>query len=569
MTFTNRVRTRKKHKKLAVALLGVTAVGLAGPIQAQTQGTIGQGGAFSPLSPFAPIPTQSSVLPNPMAMPGATAEPAAQPAAAPEAETAAPRRLWSVVPRITARETFTDNVAPASGVKRSDQVTEIAPGVRVDADTARLKFHLDYQLRQLFYAQETDRKNTQNYLNTFGTLEALDKWLFVDVSGLVAQQEISPFRFQTASNVSVNPNRVETSSFRVSPFIRGKLAGSADYELRYGRSTTQSSSAFVADVDTEEWSGVIKGVTPLASLGWAVDASHRNIDYQGGRGNEESRFRGLLAYRIVPEFRVSASAGQETNNFSSANNQTHDTYGYGFDWLPTERTQVSGFREKRFFGFGHTFTAAHRTPLTALKFEDVQDVAVLPARFNTVGLGSIHNLLFAQLTSSIPDPVERSRYVDNLLQQFGISPNAVVNSGFFTSRASLQRRQELSYSLQGARNVLTLSLGQTLHQALGPTAGANDIFVATRNIRQRGYSVSFGHKLTPLTSLNAVASQQHSAGISGSNLSSDIRSLHIGATTQLGPKTSASVGVRRSLFESTLVNHYSENALIGTFTAQF
>lgn len=545
-------------------------MGLAGSAQAQLQAEPGQPGTAATTMPAQPPFLTQGMSPigsNPVPTGGDT--PTAANAPADEAATT-PRRGWTIVPRITVGETLTDNVAPASGVKRSDQITELSPGIRVDADSARVKFHMDYQLRQLLYAQETGRKNTQNYLNAFGTLEAVDKWLFVDVSGVVAQQDISPFSFQSASNVNINPNRVETSSLRVSPYVRGLLGSNAGYELRYNRAATRSSSAFVSDVDTEEWSGTVKGTPTQTAFGWAVEANHRTIDYSTGRNNEDDRFRGLLSYRIVPEFKVSVSGGQETNNFASANRQTHNTHGYGFDWLPSERTQVSAFRERRFFGDGHTVTIGHRTPLTALRFADVRDVAVLPGRFNTVGFGSIHDLLFTQLTSSIPDPTERTRYVDSLLQQFGIPPDVLVTQGFFTSRVSVQRRQELSYSLQGARNILTLSAVRTRHEAIGPAAGGNDVFVGTPNIRQRGFSINFGHRLTPLTSLNAVASRQHSSGTGGvTNLSSDLKSLHIAVSTQLGPRTSASLGARRTLFDSNTVTSYSENALIGTFTAHF
>lgn len=566
MTFTYRLRSRCQDKKIAVALLGATAIGLTGPVQAQLQGMIGPGGALAtmPAPPTVPIGGAAKAT-----VTGTEAPPTEN--APPGEAAAAPRRLWAIVPRITVAETFTDNVAPASGVKRSDQVTELSPGVRFDSEGARLKFHLDYQLRQLLYAQSSGNKDTQNYLNAFGSLEAIEKWLFVDVTGVVAQQEINPFGFQTISNVNVNPNRVETSSFRVSPYVRGKLGAAADYEVRYDRSTTQSNSAAVADVNTEGWRGSIKGATSLTTLGWTVEASHSNVDFSGGRNTVDDRYRGFLTYRFDPEFRVSVSAGQEANNFTSTSKETHDTQGFGFDWLPSERTQVSAFKEKRFFGHGHTVSINHRTPLTAFSFTDTRDLAILPGRFNTVGFGSIYNLLFAQLAATVPDPIQRGRYLDNLLQQFGIAPDVQVTRGFFTSQVSVQRRQELSYSLQGARNILTLSVGRTQNEAVGPTASASDIFSISPNIRQRGAVINFSHRLTPLSSLNMTASKQDSTGSGANTLSSTLRSLHIGVTTQLGPKTTGSLGVRRVLFDSNTAGilPYSENALIGALTLLF
>lgn len=479
-----------------------------------------------------------------------------------------PKQVWLVVPRISLAETFTDNVAPTSGIRRSDQITEISPGIRLDSDGARLKFHLDYQVRELLYAQEPGRKNTQNYLNSFGTFEALENWLFLDIGGVVAQQEISPFGQQLASNANLNPNRVETSSFRASPYIRGNFSGYADYEMRYYRSSTQSGSALVADVDTEEWSGKIKGITDLAGLGWGLDGSHKSIDYSSARNTEADRLRALLSYQFNREFQVSVSGGQEANNYSTATKTSYDTYGYGFDWSPSKRTQVSAFREKRFFGDGHTVSIAHRTPLSALKFSDTRDVFILPNRFTTTGLGSIHDLIFAQLASSIPDPLERSRYVDNLLGQYGIPPNATATQGFFTSQISVQRRQELSYAIQGVRNVLTLSAIRSEYEAQGTLTG---LFSTSPNIRQRGLNLNWSHRLTPLSSFNLAISQQNSSGSSG-HLATELKTVLLGVSTRLGPKSTASLGARRTLFDSTNASNaapYSENALIAALTALF
>lgn len=558
MTSNYGLWARCQDKRIAFALLGATAMGLA---QAQAPGAAPQPGAAAAMpAPSSELPGGAATpltdrIPNPTGVVG-------------EERAAASHRPWSFVPRITLAETFTDNVAPASGFKRSDQVTEIAPGLRFDSFGPRLNFHLDYQLRQLLYAQESDRRNTQNHLNAFGTLEAVDKWLYLDVAGVIAQQEVTPFSLQSASTVTVNPNRVETTSLRVSPYIKGVLGGAADYELRYNRSATRSSSASVSDQDTEEWNGTLKGPTPLAALNWALEGSHRTIDYQNGRDVDADRFRGLLAYKIHPEFRISVSAGQETNNFASAHRETHDTYGYGFDWQPSERTRVSAFREKRFFGYGHTISAVHRTPLTALRFVDTRDVSILPGRFTSVGFGSIHDLLATQLTSSIPDPVERARFVDSLLQQFGISPDVQVTRGFFSSRVTAERRQELSYSLQGKRDILTLAVGRTEHERVDSSASTSDVFATNRDVRQWGYSINYGHRLTPMTTLTAQAAKQNSSG-SDTNQHTQLRSLNVGVTTQLGPNTTAALGARRALFDSNTGISYSEKALIASITARF
>jgi uncharacterized protein (PEP-CTERM system associated) len=248
--------------------------------------------------------------------------------------------------------------------------------------------------------------------------------------------------------------------------------------------------------------------------------------------------------------------------------ETRNTHGYGFDWYPTERTQVSAFKERRFFGDGHTFSINHRTPLTAWKYTDSRDVSILPNQLTRVGLGTYYDLMYSQLASSMPDPVARADFVNNLLQTLGIPNNAQIVGGFLTSQVSIQRLQEMSFMLQGVRNVLTFAATRTEHQALGAATGPADAFVTSQTIRQRGFNVNLSHRLSPLSTLVVSASQQNSIGSGQSDLATKQRTLTTNFSTRLGPNTTATLGARRTIFDST-TTPYSENALTGTLTAQF
>lgn len=490
-----------------------------------------------------------------------------EPAAATAAE-ATQQRAWTISPTIYVSERLSDNILLTDTNRKSDQVTEIAPGLRIDGQTARLKAHFDYQLRGLFYAQGSRGNHTQNSLNTFGTLEALENWLYLDFSGVITQQSISAFGTQSPSTVNVNANSTETSNFRLSPYLKGRLLGYADYELRYSRSTLNSQSSGAFDSDTQEWTGKISGATALASLGWSLEGHRTEVDYTGARKNESDVFRGLMNYRFAPEIRVSASLGSESNNYISGDKQTWNTHGYGFDWSPTERTLLSAFRERRFFGNGHTVSFTHRTPLTSWRISDSRDVSLAPNTMTTVGLGTIYDLMYNLYQSSIPNATQRAAFVTGLLQQNGVSPNTPVLAGFLSSQASVQRQQEISVALQGVRNTVTLIASRSENQRLGSTLGrgAGD-FAVTSAIRQHGFSMNWAHHLTPLSSLSVMASQQNSAGdanIQGTKL----RTVTLSYSTKFDPKTTASLGFRRALFESS-TNPYQENAITGTLTVLF
>lgn len=473
---------------------------------------------------------------------------------------------WIIKPRISLTETWTDNANLNQGTnsKQSDLITEVAPGIQVQARTARLKGYLDYSLRGQQYAQNTNSARTQNSLNAFGTLEAIDNWLFLDFSGVIAQQSVSAFGTQSTSNTAVNSNSTETSTYRLSPYVRGQFGGFTEYLLRYNASTTRSDASAASGIDISQLSGQLKGSTPFQRLKWTIDGNQQTTDYSTGRTTEAEIYRGMLTYSLFPQFRVSASGGWESNNYASAVQESRSTHGYGFDWNPTERTQFSVFKERRFFGDGHNISFSHRFPMSSIQYTNTRDVVVLPDQFGSVGRGTVYDQYY-QLFSGIADPVVRANFVNAFLAAYGINPNSQVISSFMSSQASVQRREQLSYVIYGARNSVTLMANRSESQSLLATSVGNDDFSKSTTIRQSGLSVSFAHRLSEISNLNLLLSRQESTGGTGSSLKATTTMYQVNVSTKLGAKTTGSLSVRRSEFDNS-TTPYTENALIGVVT---
>ena len=480
---------------------------------------------------------------------------------------------WKITPQVSLSETLTDNATLApSGSKRGDLVTEVVPTISIDGAGARVKLHLDYQLDNLLYARDSSRNNTQNYLAALGTLEAIERWLFVEARGSITQQNISAFGSQAPSNASVNPNRAETAVYQVSPYIRGQFGSTAEYLLRFNWTTTTSKSDVLTDTGVNEWVGNIKGSTPLTALVWSVDGNNQKYYYNSNlaRDTEASRLRGFLTYQLEPQFRVSVTGGRESNNFLSADQQGKTTSGFGFEWTPTERTQVSALREKRFFGDGHSLTIRHRTPQTSWSFSDSRDVNTLPNQLITAGLGTAFDLLFNALTTRIPDPVARAREAEQLLLQEGIPLDLAVRSAFLSSRVFQDRHREASVGLLGARNTVTLTAYSSERSSIGSGAGTLDDFALSPNVEQRGINADWSHKLSPLSSLSVLAWWVRSTGSSSAEDTKQW-SLRMLLSTQLGPKSFGTIGVRHVRFDNTgdPQASYRENAVTASVSLQF
>ncbi len=489
-------------------------------------------------------------------------------------------QAFRIKPRITLTETWTDNVAVGGSQnnRESGFITQLAPGVRIDAKTARLNAYLDYALTGSFYSTSSIGNRTQNALNTFGTLEAVSNWMYLDFSGRIAQQAISAFGAQSPSNASVNGNSTETSTYRISPYIRGQLAGEANYSLRYSWSTTQSNASTASNIEFSEWAGQLRGATPFQNLKWSINATQQNTNYSRGRTTEAERLYVTGIYTIVPQFRISVSGGQESNSYASQSVENRFTSGYGFDWTPTERTQISAFKERRFFGNSHRYTLSHRFPLTNIRYSDTKDVSVLPNQFATVGIGTVYDLFYpifyqicsqnSQISSLYPD---LDTCAQAGLSQLSSSPNTQVTSSFLVSRATVQRRQQLALGIQGTRNTVTVLFSRNESESILATSAAPDdfLFNNAKNIRQRGFSINLSHKLSADSRLNLMGSRQESTGTtSGSELKATTMMYQASLTSKLGAKTTGGITIRRTEFENS-TTPYTENALIGTLSVIF
>src|SRR5258708_6168305 len=102
-----------------------------------------------------------------------------------------------------------------------------------------------------------------NVLHAFGSLEAVEKFLFVDVNGNISENFISLFRAQPAEITSVTPNRTETRTYGISPYLIGQAGSAFSYELRNQNIWTNATSEALADTQLMQCTGPIASPTGI------------------------------------------------------------------------------------------------------------------------------------------------------------------------------------------------------------------------------------------------------------------------------------------------------------------
>ena len=475
-------------------------------------------------------------------------------------------RTLSIVPTLSVNEILTDNSRLSSSNKRSELVTTVQPGIRMESIGGRVRGFVDYSLSGVAYARDSSKSELQNALNANLKVEAIENWIFVDASGNISQQLISPLGTRSTDSSLINNNQTEVRTFSLSPYIHGQLGTLADYEGRYAQTWTRNNTNEDANNTTSLVSLRLNGNSGLRYVSWSVDASHQVYDYSSGSRTQDDRVRGVLYIGFGPELRFSLIQGRESNNIISEQKQSHSTTGFGVDWQPSERTRVSAQSEQRFFGHSHAVSLEYRTPRSIWRYSDTNDISTGFGQPNGSRRGTAYDLYFAQLASQQPDPVLRAALVDEYLRARGILPTQ-VSDGSLTAGITRQRRQELSFALVGIRDSVTLTASRSQGRRIGSAVSGSVPDDFANDVTQRGVSATLAHRLTASAALNLVGSIDRISGVTTSP-STSLRSFTLFWSDQLGMRSSVSLGARRSEFSSPSAP-YTENALTASLGVRF
>lgn len=470
--------------------------------------------------------------------------------------------------RIAVQHTITSNVR-SNATQTSGQITEVAPGLRWIGNTARIKGFADYSLHGFYYVHAEGASHIQHHLNARAAIEAIEQRLFVDVTGVVTMQPISVFGAPVDGSPA-NPNAAQTSSFGISPYLRGRIGNKAEYEARYSVQDTRTDTVRRSDVRTQEARLRVDNRQSRQLLGWSVEASQEEVDFSLGRTIDTATLRTRLSYAATPQWMLLAMAGVESTNQLSLDRESSRITGVGVHWRPSERTRVTLEQENRYFGKAHNVLLEHRTAHTVWRYSDTKGVSQgLGAQ--SASLGGLFDLLYGFYAQVEPDPILRSQRTQAEIDRLGLSPDLLVPQDFLRSASTLQRVQELSLALLGQRSMAVLAMMQTDNRRLGLVAlSSGDDLDANTHIRQRGWSLLLAHRLTPQTAVQASLVEQRSVGTAPGQ-ETRVRSAALGMSTQLAPRTSLGLQVRRSVSDgrASAYRSYNESALMAILTHRF
>ncbi len=468
---------------------------------------------------------------------------------------------WTFTPSVNARETYTTNVSPGTTGQGSNGsfVTNVGGALAFRGQGARFSLNGTIAANAVYYTGNTRYNTIYPTANVRGNLEAIEDFFFIDAFASVSQTFISPFGPQPGDLAVATVNRSTSQVYGVSPYVQGRIGGTnVSYLVRndniwsFPYTSGNPANVNLGNFYNSRWTARLSA--PATPLGWTAEYIRNELDYQDQTRNymlEQARL--IVPYQVNPQFQVSARGGYEHNKFPLTD-YSGAIYGGGLEWRPTERTLFGGYWEHRFFGSSYQATFSHRRPLSAISVTAYRGINTYPSNAFTIPAGvSVAQSVDAAFTTRIPDPVERAQAVQQFLLATGLPPVLTSPLNFYTQRILLQQGANATLSLIGARNAVAWTVFNVKSESI--TAGGTPLPPALQfgtDNTQTGTGLTFSHRLTQATSVNATANWWRTE----SNLQSSVRSTNQGATltlnTSFSPKTSGSTGLYYYVFDPSI-----------------
>ncbi len=440
----------------------------------------------------------------------------------------------------------------------------LRPTLGYASRSGRVRGSGNYSLGLVNHTRDSQPSEVLHDLSARFTAEAVENWLFIDGTATAARSALSAFGSQSAAgSFQRNDNSTEVASVSLSPYLRGSLTDWAQYEARVDARATNTRRSKVGDSTSTGSQVSLNSPSRGALLGWGLLASRDHASFRTQRSIDNERVQASLLIAPGPEIRFTLRGGQESTTASSLQRRRTTNTGVDAQWTPNERTQASLSSDKRYFGRSHQVRFSHRLPQSTLSFGSSKSAST-SSDPNSLGRPITQfDLANAIFQSAIADAAEREQFVLNLLRAQGVDPAAIVPGGFVNAGATLQRRTDLAWSYSGRRLGLTVQAYMSQSSAL--TVG--DEAPAESATRQKGYTGTVSYRLTPTASA-VLTGQRLMTRASSAQPGTDLKSLALSWSDQIGWRTSLSLGLRYSVFNS-LTEPYRESSATASLTMRF
>lgn len=470
----------------------------------------------------------------------------------------------------------TDNSLPGSSTapKTSDLLLLVEPGLRLGATGSAVNLRLDAGVAFIGSARGSVPGSTQPHVDGLMNATLVPRLLFLDAAVTVRQVEADPFAGRVTELAAAN--RRTSATYRIAPMLRHEFANNVEVLARQEeilQTNTSVASGVDQSADQRTHNTLLRVERLPVPLGASVQFDRNDSRTEGGGIDTYftvDSVRGQLSYAVAGADLVVGVVGGHERADSTTVRVSDKLYGLAMHWEPSSRTQANVSAEHHFFGVGGSADLRMRTAQSALFVRARREMNDIHSEVIDASAATDATTLAASVVAGIPvaqdeataeagqpgRPPRPRQPVQTMGEQalgrrgFSIVLPGVVDiaAGYPQLDTSFDGR----WVLIGRRNTVTLELyGRNTRQLTeGLVAGAP---VANADTRQWGTSVSFNHRLDPVTTLDLSTSLSRIEGL-GARAGDVTRQGNVRANVirQLSPRTTLVGGIRFEQLRSNI-----------------
>ena len=472
--------------------------------------------------------------------------------------------VWNTSAGLQVTETLSDNIAlVAPGNERHDLVTDVSPNVHLNTAGGRLGLNLDASWHGLKYANGTSGDHSDTQLNSTATLEAIDKWLYVDGVASITQQNVSPFGAQSTDLATINSNRTTVRNYSLTPRVQGVIGTELVYNL--SALNSQTSSDALSSSRTRQYNGGLKWGTPSRLFNFGASFSEAFTAYTNQADTTTRSARGTVYLNADEHLTFSAFAGRERNNYSLTG-QSAVMSGAAMHWTVSERTSLDVSRESHSYGPTDLVSFSHRMSRSALQVSYSRSASVTSTGGNLNTFSPYYQLFYQILCppGSTTPAAQCASGVLAYLQQYNLPALSLLP--FVSNTTYIQRTLQGSWVLSGARNTVSLTASRSDNRNDSATVSSADILASSSLILQRMFMLNWSLKATPYSNLTASLSRSRSSSPGVAPNDTILTSSMLVWSTRFTPKLMGSMSLRHVVNTVPVgtTAPYRENAAIAT-----
>lgn len=458
---------------------------------------------------------------------------------------------WKFETGVTARETYTDNVAYSPTNARSDFITELIPYVTASKRGARLQADVRYSMQNVFYADQSSSNRTWHQLGANAKAELYEKEVYLDANASISQQITSLQGPISGTTASATGNLTNVSTLTVSPYWQHRFGAVANSLARYTHSEVSYGGNSFSNSSTDSVLLGLSSGSAFNDLFWGLNYSDSQTSYNSQGDVKFSSTSASLGYALTAKLRVNGVFGYQNNSYPYAVGNTALSGSFwtvGVSWAPTIRTHLAVNYGENLFGKTRGFSFDHRSVHTTWSGSYSEGLSTSSDQFAGV----------------LATPIIFQGQPGLLIGQGQILTNSVFLNKRFQGAVTYAKGKS-DFSLSAYRAV------QILQQDRASFIGGIGLgaFQTDSQIKQWGFNAAWNWRVTNLITSN-VGLGYGQIGFVDTGRNDNFTQLTAGLTRTFNPDLSGSVLVRHQERSSSQPgNDASENAIVGAVTYKF